>query len=341
MRLNKLSRDRRERSRPTNRFTVTAAIALIFSSCGYIGEPMYPLLNIPERVKNLQAVQRGSVIIYQFDLPDLTTEGKQAKIGKVEIRIGDTRQSPFNQEDWYARSVPVEAAPAAGGHVRSEIPVAPWVGKDVILGVKVSGPNGRDAGWSNLVAVTVVRPLDKPSKLELEPVAEGVRVSWQGPPGQYHVFRRAEPDKEFSLVASIEATQWVDTKTEYGKTYDYVVQAATKAGASEAQSELSDRKQVTPVDKYPPAAPAGLNAISAVDHIELIWERNSEADLAGYGLYRAIGDAPLEKIAEVGEAPSYSDRKVESGKQYRYAVSAVDRSGNESKLSEPVEITAP
>ena len=317
------------------------AVALVLTGCGYIGDPMYPLLNIPERVKNLQAVQRGPVIIYQFDLPALTTEGKQAKIGKVEIRIGDTRETPFNQDEWYARSVHVEAPSGADGHVRSEVPAGPWVGKNVILGVKVSGPNGRDAGWSNLAAVTVVAPLPRPSGVNVESVAEGVRVTWQAPSGQYRVFRRADPDKEFSPVASVTANQWIDTQTEYGKSYEYVVQAITKAGASEVQSDLSDPKQITPADKYPPAVPAGLNAIAAVDHIELIWERNTESDLAGYVLYRAVSDAPLEKLADVGESPNYSDRKVESGKQYRYALSAVDRLGNPSRLSEPVEITAP
>jgi fibronectin type 3 domain-containing protein len=33
------------------------------------------------------------------------------------------------------------------------------------------------------------------------------------------------------------------------------------------------------------------------------------------------------------EAPVYSDSKVEAGKTYRYAVSAVDLAGNESERS--------
>ena len=35
--------------------------------------------------------------------------------------------------------------------------------------------------------------------------------------------------------------------------------------------------------------------------------------------------------------PSYSDHQVEHGKTYRYAVSAIDKSGNESARSGPVE----
>ena len=40
------------------------------------------------------------------------------------------------------------------------------------------------------------------------------------------------------------------------------------------------------------------------------------------------------------EAPNYSDRRVASGKRYRYAISAVDLLGNESARSQPVEAAA-
>jgi fibronectin type 3 domain-containing protein len=172
-------------------------------------------------------------------------------------------------------------------------------------------------------------------------VAEGVRVSWQGPAGQYRVFRRVEQDPAVSLMATVEANQWVDTTTEYGKQYNYVVQAVEKTGTGEVESELAEEKSVTPIDTFPPAVPKGLNAVAAGEKIELVWDRNTEPDLAGYRLYRALGDGKLEKIADIQDTPSYSDSKVESGKRYRYAVSSVDRLNNESNPSEPVEITAP
>ena len=142
-------------------------------------------------------------------------------------------------------------------------------------------------------------------------------------------------------MATVEANEWVDTTTEYNKKYDYVVQLTRKTGTVDVQSDLSDTIPVTPVDIFPPAVPAGLNAILSTQGIELVWDRNTEPDLASYRLYRALGDGKLEKIADVTDAPSYSDRKVESGKLYRYAVSSVDRLGNESKQSEPVGVTAP
>jgi len=328
--------------RPTiQKLLLVAAAALLLSGCGYIGEPMYPLLNIPSRVTDMAAVQRGAVIIFQFTLPVLTTEGKQARIGQVEVRIGESGQGNFDTNEWAARAKRIDVAFDKQKHIMSETPAAPWVGKDLVLAVKVSGVNKRDAGWSNLAIVNVVAPLAAPSGVEATAVPEGVRVSWQGPAGRYRVFRRVEPDQAVSLMATVEANQWLDTTTEYGKQYHYIIQAVQKTGSGEVESDLSPEQTVTPEDKFPPAVPKGLNAIAAAENIELVWERNTESDLAGYRLYRALGDAKLEKIADIQDAPSYSDKKLESGKRYRYAVSAVDRLGNESGPSEPVEITAP
>jgi len=63
--------------------------------------------------------------------------------------------------------------------------------------------------------------------------------------------------------------------------------------------------------------------------------------IEGYRVYRAFENNTFEHITEPQDSTSFSDRNIESGKRYRYAVSAVDLSGNESKLSEPVAVTAP
>ena len=87
--------------------------------------------------------------------------------------------------------------------------------------------------------------------------------------------------------------------------------------------------------------PAGLNAATAPNSIEISWEGNTEPDLAGYRVYRSTGAGPFEKIGELVAIPSYSDRDIEHGKTYRYAVSAIDKSGNESAQSGPVEAMVP
>jgi hypothetical protein len=319
-----------------------AAAILILHGCGYVGEPMYPLLNIPKPVTDLEAIERGKAILYQFTLPALTTEGKLAKIGRIEIRAGEAPKGAFNREEWLSKAIELEAKPGDRGLVKGEFPAGPWVGRELILGVKVYGVNGRGGEWSNLVPITVVEPLSTATAVTATPVTAGVQVSWQSSAQQHRVLRRDGPDQPYySLLTTVEANQWLDTTTEYGTQYFYVIQAVQKTGNREAESELSEAREVTPVDVFPPAIPAGLNAIAGTENIELVWERNTEPDLAGYRLYRAEGDGKLEKIADIPDRPSYSDRKVESGKRYRYAVSALDRSGNESKSSEPVGIVAP
>jgi fibronectin type 3 domain-containing protein len=84
-----------------------------------------------------------------------------------------------------------------------------------------------------------------------------------------------------------------------------------------------------------------LRADAAPGSIELVWDRNTEADLAGYRIYRSTGDGPFEKLAELNEIPNYSDRAVEHGKTYHYALTAFDRSTppNESARSARIEAT--
>src|SRR5260370_21138576 len=97
--------------------------------------------------------------------------------------------------------------------------------------------------------------------------------------------------------------------------------------SKQAESDLSAEASVVPRDIFPPVAPKGVQASNAPNSIELSWERNTEEDLNGYRVYRAEGNGALEKIADVSVVPSYSDRKVEHGKTYRYAITAVEQPG--------------
>ena len=61
----------------------------------------------------------------------------------------------------------------------------------------------------------------------------------------------------------------------------------------EVESDLSDEASITPIDTFPPAVPSDLRLSAAPNSIELAWDRNSESDLAGYRIYRALGDGAL------------------------------------------------
>jgi len=327
-----------------------AAAALLTSGCGYVGEPLPPLANVPARVKDLAAVERGSRIMVQFTIPLQTTEGTLIKDPvKLDLRIGAAGQ-PFHADEWaaHARQVtPLPETASGTGLAHYAIPAAEFAGKEAILAVRVVGSNGKEAGWSSFVILPVVPPPDQPIDVTPTATADGVRLTWRARGGSFQVFRKAQGEN-FTPVATVQQPQWTDANAEFGKPYSYQVQTIVKlADNRQAESDLSAEVAITPVDKFPPAAPSGLHPSAAVNSIELAWDRNNEPDLAGYRVYRAIlapgavTAAPLEKLADIGPIPSYSDRGVEHGKTYRYALTAIDRAGNESSQTPPVEVVLP
>jgi hypothetical protein len=321
------------------RYMLLLACALLVG-CGSVGEPLYPALNIPTRVGDLAAVERGDKIDIRFTIPPLTTEGLVLKqIGSVELRIGPSPASGFQAADWAAGAQRIDVPPPSQpGAVHAERSVQDFVGKEVLVSVRVGNAKGRMSEWSNFLPVTVEPPLAKPVDLRAEPGPEGVRLTWNAPnETAFRIFRKAGEQKEPALLASSDKPEYVDASTEYGKNYQYYVQGIHE----KTESEVVQSNSITPKDIFPPQVPAGLTASAGIGAVELAWSRNAETDFKEYRLFRSEENGPYVQIAAGLEAPTYSDRKIESGKHYRYRVSAVDQAGNQSEPSEPVEVTAP
>lgn len=98
-----------------------------------------------------------------------------------------------------------------------------------------------------------------------------------------------------------------------------------------------------PADNAPPAAPTGLAAAEAGtgNAVRLSWNANSEANLAGYIVYRAIAaSGPWQRLnVQALTATQYvdSDLPLEQDKLY-YQVSATNASGREGARSASVNI---
>jgi hypothetical protein len=328
------------RTRPARRILVALTAVLAFSGCGYVGEPLPPALHIPQRITDLSAIERGAQIVVQFTLPAHTTDNLDIRgPATVELRVGPAG-APFEAANWEAGTKLFNDVPVDLPTVKYSLPGAEWMGKDVVIGVKVFGANGRTAGWSNLVTLSVVPPLAPPDHLQPKDVAEGVRLAWQGSASHYRIYRRAGDEKSDTTVGETDRTDYTDHKAEYGAPYRYSVEGFQTDGNIRAVSERSAEAPITTQDTYPPPVPAGLAAVVSTGSIELAWERGAAPDLAGYRIYRGQNDGPLEKLGETREVPSYSDRSIQPGKSYRYAVTAFDKLGNESEKSAPVPATA-
>jgi hypothetical protein len=321
---------------------LAAAAALLLTSCGYIGDPLPPLANVPPKVQDLAAIQRGSVIISHLSIPQLTTESKPIpRPLTFDLRIGPNEGEHFDENEWASHARHIVTPEITGPIATYEIPIREWIGKEVILGVRITAANGKSSGWSNFVIVPVIPAPAKPEGVTPAETAQGVHLTWRAEGKSFRVLRKSE-GSEYAVAATVESPEWTDTSAEFGKPYTYMVQTlAHLDNKKEAESDLSAEVSITPVDKFAPAVPAGVHANAAPASIELAWDRNAESDLAGYRVYRATGEGAFDKVAELTPIPTWSDHAVEPGKTYRYALSAFDRVGNESERSPAVQITFP
>ena len=130
----------------------------------------------------------------------------------------------------------------------------------------------------------MIAPLRKPDGLKPEATAQGVKLTWAGPrepAGVTFRIRRQEGKGAVAEVATAAGYEWVDTQTRYGETYEYSVQSLMTADGARAESAPSDPVSIVPVDRFPPAVPAGLTALAGPSSIELTWDPNSGAGFRG------------------------------------------------------------
>ncbi len=313
---------------------------LLLSGCGYVGDVRPPALNIPRMMQDLRALQRGGNLLLEATLPKLTTDGLTIDdLPRLEVRYGPPPATGFEVNSWADGARKATTVIGENGLLRAAVPIAELAGKEIFVSARCAMAKGRWSPWSNVVVLTPQPPLATPSNIKPESSPDGARLSWSGDAPSYRIYRKAEGDEDFKLLATAEEAAYTDTTAAYGKRYEYQLQGTRRVGDRDDESEVSATANITPVDKFPPTVPRGLSTLLAVASVEVAWERNLDKDLRGYIVYRAIAEGPFQRISDIIEVPAYSDRKIEAGKTYRYAVSAVDHNGNESERCEPAAIT--
>lgn len=123
--------------------------------------------------------------------------------------------------------------------------------------------------------------------------------------------------------------------------------------ALEMWSEASKGIEITLTDVFPPGVPQGLVAAgfpvegSQMLAADLVWQPDTENDLAGYNVYRqtlaadgSAAGAAMKLNSKLVALPSFHDATVARGVAYRYTVTAVDSKGNESAASGAANLAA-
>jgi hypothetical protein len=371
------------------RSTLTLLLALgaplMFTACATMGPPQPPSLELPKPPADLRAVRKGDRVILTWTAPSVTTDrktirglgvtricrGLDAKLTQCGVPVGEAPAKPSATQPGPSHSGPgtaqsakqkvsasyTDALPAA---VESDNPAS-----FITYAVEVLNVEGRGAGLSNEVRVSLARTLPPPRDFSARVTGQGVVLSWTNdlPPGStkslryiYRVYRRPEVSQEWILAGEVPPgnepkVTLVDSNIEWEKTYEYRAETVTVI-TQEKQPELQVEGDDTPEvkvfadDVFPPAVPSGLQAVFSGPgqkvFIDLVWAPVADVDLAGYNVYRREeGTAAVKVNVELVKAPGYRDVNAVTGKNYFYSVSAVDVRGNESARSEEAGETVP
>jgi len=356
--------------------SLTLALTVWLTGCASTGIPLPPSLELPKPVTDLRALRKGSRVYLAWTIPTETTD-RQSIRHPGPTRICRSLQPtmstcgiPAGELAAPASPVPTHAAgPAKGQAFYSDTLPPEFLQRSpadfITFGVEVLNANRRSAGLSNLVQVSAAPTLPPPENFRAQLTAEGVILTWKGvPPPQsvtglhfvYRVYRGTEGNNSATIVGDVPLNpdaqaELRDHSFDWEKTYKYramVVTMVPQPNQPDLPVEGDDTPsvQVTTHDIFPPAVPSGLQAVySGVGQqpfIDLIWSPVTEADLAGYNVYRHEEGQQAVKINSAPVAtPAYRDNNVQSTRKYFYTVTSVDLRGNESAASEETSEQVP
>ena len=346
--------------------------------CASVGAPVPPSLELPKPPSDLHAIRKGDRVFLSWSVPARTTDGRSLRsLGPTRIcrsleAVMSHCGSPVGQAQTpsTASPPPKNAAPSKPAMDRYTDTLPPSLEQQnsttlITYAVEVLNTSERSAGLSNQTRVAAVPALTPPRDFTAQVTAEGIVLKWTEPEEgreapeiihRYRIYRREESSATGTLIAELPPdqmlqTQFLDHGFEWEKTSYYHVTPVTLVSlpgeaALAVEGDDTPSLKVWAHDVYPPGVPTALQAVfSGVGqqlYIDLTWAPASEADLAGYNVYRREPGGPLGKLnSQLVKTPAYSDTVVVSGRRNVYSVSAVDVRGNESARSEEASESVP
>jgi len=355
-------------------FAIVAWAALLLAGCGTPGAPLAPTLDLPQPPSDLKATRKGNAVTLTWTVPTQTTDRALVKPGHLSAtRICRGPEQAMNECGQPAGEL--AAAQLQPGKPATYTDTLPHELQQqdpagfATYAVEAQNAHGHSGGLSNQVQVPLAPTFGAPL-LNARVTADGPEVSWRPLVGcvaadqaaaagcSFRVRRllKGSPPEKESVVAEIvdrpganaDRTDYVlkftDGLAEWEKTYIYRVTPITHVRQGdktiEVEGDDSAPAEVFAHDTFPPAVPSGVQAVysglAQQKFIDLTWAPATDADLAGYNVYRhEEGAAPVKISSEVVKTPAFRDPNVVSqpGRKYFYSVSAVDLRGNESAKS--------
>jgi len=323
----------------------------------------------------LSGAQRGNQVILSWPAPRRNAgEGSVQSIRRVDVyRLAEKPNAPLplTEEEFAARanligSVTYEEIKKAGDQL-TYTDTLELAGEPARLRYAIRYVNaaGQRAAFSNFLLIEPAAKVAEPpviTRTGKELSESALTITWDAPRTNidgstpvnllgYNIYRTVASQPEVSQnpinQAPITVTQFLDRNFKFGDRYTYVVRSVSLGTEGKPVESLnSNSLELSPVDIYPPSAPGQISPAPAPGRIALFWPANTEADVAGYLIYRStepnVAKEKWTKLtATLYTKTTFTDENVEAGKTYYYYIVAVDNAGNISPPSEVVSETVP
>ena len=188
-----------------------------------------------------------------------------------------------------------------------------------------------------------MNPADKTAVLKFKPSTSDDCIG-------YNVYRSKKKDSDFQKLNSAllgkNDSSFIDKSVAEGQEYFYYVDALDKSNNVARSLPAS----IVIADLTPPAVPTGFKAVSDTGKIYLSWNKNTESDLIGYLIFRAL-KTDLKNFNMLTAKPISANRftdtlEKQAGNFFVYKICAVDNSWNRSEttanlLAKVIDIVAP
>jgi predicted small lipoprotein YifL len=339
-------------------------------ACGKKGPPVAPELRVPTGPAALHGAVDEQAIVVSWTAPRTRVDGTRLRAialyklyRREEAEAGPARSAMLSSGrivgyDEIAIIRPEAPAPAQvqGSSVTWVDRRALSVGRRYVYVVTAEDTLGRTSGPSERLIVPFLAAPKAPRGLSAAPGDRRVSLAWQ-PPAELmdgspvtgelrYVVLRGGPTGPLAPITPepVDGTTFTDTGVDNDTDYRYAVRAVRVEAAATAAGEASAAVTVAATNTTPPSAPTALVAVPSPGAVRLAWNPSPEADVAAYAVYRAGESGEFLRIAttlRVGTV--YTDRDVQAGTIYRYAVTALDtaRRPNESARSNVVSVRVP
>lgn len=347
---------KRVRSYGITVFLVLLASAL--AGCGYKTMPVPPGEIVPKAITDLrhELDERGVSLNWTF--PEETVRGDELtdiesfKLFRAVVPADKYCEGcpiPFGEP------ILVEGGAVSAGSPREGSYKTTLLRPGHLYFFKVRSTSGwwAESADSNVVSFMWDIPPASPKKLDAA-VGEGkVLLSWDPVTTNIDGTEIAETVKFqvlknsgsgiFSPVGELQSgLDYEDKQVEYGRKYQYKVQAVTMYEKGQVGGGVSPVAEAIPVDTTPPPVPSGVQAIRTASGVKIVWEKVQAKDVKGYRVYRRLtqDEKPLQ-IREVSASTTIiDDTELPESDQWYYSVTSLDSAdpANESKQSVEVEV---